>query len=58
MDSKKKSFNKTISWRIVAIINSYAVLALAFTDNPLWNALIMNGFGAIGYYIHERLWNK
>ena len=58
MDSKKRSFSKTISWRTIAIINSYAVLAVAFTDNPLWNALIMNCVGAMLYYIHERLWNK
>tara|TARA_R110000744_G_scaffold257808_1_gene373184 strand:+ start:44 stop:220 length:177 start_codon:yes stop_codon:yes gene_type:complete len=58
MDSKKKSLSKTISWRVIAILNSYAVLLIALTDSPLWNALIMNAVGAVGYYIHERLWNK
>ena len=58
MDSKKRSLTKTASWRTIAIINSYVVLAIALTDNPLWNALAMNIVGAILYYMHERLWNK
>ena len=57
-ESKKRSFNKTISWRIVAVINSYTVLTTAFTASPLWNAVVMNVSGAIMYYIHERFWNK
>jgi len=57
-ESKKRSFNKTISWRIVAVINSYTVLIAAFTASPLWNAVVMNISGAIMYYIHERFWNK
>ena len=57
-DSKKTSVSKTISWRVIAIINSYVVLALAYTDSPLVNAIVMNIIGAILYYMHERLWNK
>ena len=57
-DSKKMSVSKTISWRVIAIINSYVVLALAYTDSPLLNAIAMNIIGAILYYMHERLWNK
>tara|TARA_R100001594_G_C3857729_1_gene220106 strand:+ start:270 stop:458 length:189 start_codon:yes stop_codon:yes gene_type:complete len=57
-DSKRRSFSKTVSWRTVAVINSYVVLAMAFTNSPLWNAIVMNIFGAILYYVHERVWNK
>jgi putative flippase GtrA len=57
-DSKKRSIIKTVSWRTVAIINSYLVLVMMFTESPLWNALIMNFFGIGLYYIHERVWNK
>jgi uncharacterized membrane protein len=57
-DSKKRSIIKTVSWRTVAIINSYLVLAMMFTESPLWNALIMNFVGIGLYYVHERVWNK
>jgi len=57
-ESKKRSFNKTVVWRIIAVVNSYIVLAMAFTNNPLWNAIAMNVVGAILYYVHERIWNK
>ena len=33
MDSKKKSLSKTISWRVIAILNSYAVLPGEFKEN-------------------------
>ena len=56
-ESKRRSFFKTISWRAIAIINSYFVLLMMWTDSPLYNSLIMNLFGLIMYYFHERLWN-
>ena len=58
VDPKKKSLSKTVSWRMIAFVNSYIVLAMIVTLNPLWNAIIMNITGAIMYYIHERLWVK
>lgn len=57
-DSKNRSFKKTASWRIIAVINSYIVLVMAFTESPLWNAIAMNIAGAVLYYVHERIWNK
>jgi len=57
-ESKKRSFKKTISWRLIAVINSYVVLASAYTDSPIWNAIFMNVVGAGLYYVHERVWNK
>ena len=58
VDPKKKSLSKTVSWRMIAFVNSYIVLAMIVTLSPLWNAIIMNITGAIMYYIHERLWVK
>jgi|TARA_R110000822_G_scaffold176401_5_gene315950 hypothetical protein len=58
LDSKRTSLKKTASWRLVAILNSYWILLMHWTEEPLWNALWMNLTGAILYYIHERLWNK
>ncbi len=56
-ETKQRSFFKTISWRGIAIINSYLVLLMMWTESPLYNSLIMNLFGLILYYFHERLWN-
>jgi uncharacterized membrane protein len=57
-ESKKRSFSKTITWRVIAVINSYIILVSLFTDDPFWNAIIMNVTGAVMYYIHERVWNN
>ena len=57
-DSARKTLSKTASWRLIAIINSFAILALQWTEAPLWNAIWMNLTGAVLYYVHERLWNK
>ncbi len=57
-DSKKKSARKTISWRLIAVVNSFLILTVTWTDSPLWNALWMNLTGAVLYYIHERLWKR
>lgn len=57
-DTKKRSLIKTVSWRSIAIFNSYIVLAMMLTDSAIGNALIMNGLGVVGYYVHERAWNK
>ena len=40
-ETKKRSFVKTFVWRIIAILNSFTVLTLNMTDEPLKNALIM-----------------
>tara|TARA_B100000902_G_scaffold396900_1_gene459125 strand:+ start:1016 stop:1210 length:195 start_codon:yes stop_codon:yes gene_type:complete len=57
-ESKKRSFSKTITWRVIAVINSYIILVSLFTYDPFWNAIIMNVTGAVMYYIHERVWNN
>ncbi len=57
-ETKKRSFVKTFVWRIIAILNSFTVLALNMTDEPLKNALIMNLTGFVIYFSYERLFNK
>ena len=56
-ETKGRSVRKSIGWRILAIINSYIILAMYITDSPLYNAIAMNVTGAILYYVYERLWN-
>ena len=57
-ETRERSIRKSIGWRIVAIINSYIILAMYFTDSPLYNAIAMNVTGAVLYYVYERLWNN
>ena len=57
-ETRERSVRKSIGWRIIAIINSYIILAMYFTDSPLYNAILMNITGAVLYYVYERLWNN
>jgi uncharacterized membrane protein len=58
VESKQRTILKTISWRMVAILNSFLVLTVNLTDNNFLNALYMNITGFIVYYVFERIWNK
>jgi len=60
LETKKRSLAKTIIWRVVATLITWAV-AYVFTGSivgsleiTLWAA----GLSMLAYYIHERIWNK
>ena len=57
-ETKGRSIKKSIGWRILAVINSYIILAMYITDSPLYNAILMNVTGAVLYYVYERVWNN
>lgn len=57
-ETKKRSIYKALSWRVVAILNSWTVLALVITESSFWNAILMNLTGFFLYFGFERLWNK
>jgi uncharacterized membrane protein len=57
-ETKKRSIYKALSWRVVALLNSWIVLALAFTQSSFWNAFVMNIIGFVLYFIFERVWNN
>ena len=57
-ETRERSVRKSIGWRIVAVINSYIILAMYLTESPLYNAILMNITGAVLYYVYERLWNN
>ena len=57
-ETKSRSTSKSVSWRVIAFVNSWFVLAVGLTNIPLWNALIMNLTGILFFYIHERVWNN
>ena len=58
IETKKRTILKTISWRLVAILNSFLVLTVNLTNNNLLNALYMNITGFVVFYVFERIWNK
>ena len=57
-ESKTRSTSNSVSWRIIAFLNSWFILAVGLTEIPLWNAIIMNLTGILFFYIHERVWNN
>ena len=57
-ETRKRSLRKSVGWRILAIINSYIILAIYITDSPFYNAILMNVTGAVLYYLYERIWNN
>lgn len=58
VETKKRTLFKTISWRVVAILNSFLVLTVNVTDSNFWNAIYMNITGFFIYYIFDRIWSK
>jgi uncharacterized membrane protein len=60
IETKKRSFLKSIIWRIIATINGI-LGALLFTHNlnqSIKIGIFANITGFILYYFHERFWNK
>lgn len=60
MESNKRTLAKTASWEIFHLVGVAGVIYL-FTgewEYASLGALIYIGWEALGYYIHERLWNK
>jgi len=57
-ESQLRSAIKTITWRFIAIINSFVILIIATTDDALLNAIYMNLTGVFLYYFFERIWSR
>lgn len=57
-ETKKRSIFKSLSWRIVAVLNSWTILAISITESSFWNAILMNITGFVFFYGFERIWNK
>jgi uncharacterized membrane protein len=56
IETKKRTMFKTISWRLVAILNSFLILTMNLTTNNLLNAIYMNITGFFVFYFFERVW--
>jgi hypothetical protein len=57
-ETKKRSMIKAITWRIAAIINSWAILSFFVNGSNLYKALLMNLTGFFVFYGFERVWSK
>ena len=57
-ETKTRSLTKTVVWRLIAIVNSFAILVSAISTQPLYNAVLMNITGFLVYYFYERAWDK
>lgn len=57
--SKKRSFAKSLTWRVVALVTTFVTLyALSKDINMATLAtIITNAVNFIAYYYHERIWN-
>jgi len=56
-ETRVRSLTKTVSWRCVAVVNSFTILTMTPTDRPLTNAIAMNISGFLVFYFFERIWN-
>ena len=57
-ETKKRTLFKTISWRVVAVFNSWIILALVVDGSNFMKAFLMNVTGFIIFYVFERIWSK
>jgi uncharacterized membrane protein len=57
--SKKRSFAKSLTWRVVALVTTFVTLyALSKDINMATLAtIITNTVNFVVYYYHERIWN-
>jgi uncharacterized membrane protein len=57
-ETRVRSVIKSINWRVVAVMNSFAV-SLLFLDGfvAFKAAMLMNVTGLFLYYVFERVWN-
>jgi len=58
--SKKRSFAKSLTWRVIALLTTFITLyALSKDINMATMAtVITNAVNFICYYYHERVWNS
>ncbi len=57
-ETKRRTVYKGITWRMVAVINSWAVLSISLSHSNILNAIFMNITGFALFYLFERVWSK
>jgi len=58
IENKKRTILKTVSWRMVAIFNSWFILSIGVGESNLQKAILMNITGFFVFYFFERGWSK
>lgn len=58
--AKKRSFVKSLTWRIIAIFTTFVCIYLVTGKTNLAGAgtLLTNSINFVLYYLHERIWNN
>lgn len=56
-ETKKRTITKAITWRVVAVLNSYLTLIIFSATGDFGKSLLMNISGFFAFYIFERIWN-
>jgi uncharacterized membrane protein len=57
--SKKRSFAKSLTWRVVALVTTFVTLYDLSKDINMATlaTIITNAVNFVAYYYHERIWN-
>ena len=59
-ETKKRSFTKTVTWRILATLLTWAVIYF-YTGKIFESAkitIVAAILSMVAYYLHERIWDK
>ena len=57
-ETRSRSITKSLTWRVLALSNSWFILTIIESQSNFMKALTMNIIAFILYYLFERLWNK
>lgn len=58
--TKQRSFSKSLTWRLIAVVSSF-VVAYTLTKDIYFSiniTIVSNVVNFILYYLHERIWLK
>lgn len=58
IETKQRTTFKAVTWRLVAVLNSWTILSLSLSSSNFTNALLMNLSGFFAFYFFERLWSR
>jgi uncharacterized membrane protein len=60
ISTKKRSFLKSVTWRIVAVVSTFAIGFIMTESIEFATSLtiISNSINFVLYYMHERIWLK
>lgn len=57
-ENRKRTIIKAVTWRTVAVFNSWLILSLNVGRTNIESAIAMNITGFFAFYFFERIWSK